>query len=286
MLALKRARITTPALAVAAIVVMGCGSGPGLRLGRRAPSAEEIAEAEEYVKFGEELAVEGASRADLERALSAFERAEDLVGRSVDSMIRRARTILLIAEPITEGDDALTWAEQGLQLAEQIREQSNKRVEGHYYEAVFIGLRARQKSVPKALLLLPGMAERGRRAMEIDETYDDAGPLRLMGTLLVTAPPWPASVGDTDEGLELLWRAVEVSDYPRNRLLLVEALIEDDELEDGCRELEPLLNGEINGRWAAAAERWSTEAEELAKSGECPLPEEQETVEPADPGEP
>jgi hypothetical protein len=154
-------------------------------------------------------------------------------------------------------------------------------VEGHYYEAVFIGLRARQKSVPKALLLLPGMAERGRRAMEIDETYDDAGPLRLMGTLLVTAPPWPASVGDTDEGLELLWRAVEVSDYPRNRLLLVEALIEDDELEAGCRELEPLLNGEINGRWAAAAERWSAEAEELAKGGECPLPAEQEAVEPA-----
>jgi len=151
MLALKRARIAIAALVVATTFALGCGSGPGLRMGRRAPSAEQAAEAEEYVRFGEELAVEGASRADLERALSAFERAEELVGRSTESMIRRARTILLIAEPILEGDDALLWADRGEQLAEKIREREPERVEGHYYEAVFIGLRARQKSVPKAV---------------------------------------------------------------------------------------------------------------------------------------
>lgn len=232
-------------------------------------TSEDKAEAADLLARGDELAVEGANREDLMRALEGYERAEQLAGRTVDTMVRRARAILFIAEPRPGEDETLAWAEAGEELSRQIVERAPGRVEGHYYEALFIGLKAREKSVPKALLLLPRMASRARRAMEIDQTYDDAGPLRLMGMLLITAPPWPASVGDTDEGLELLERAVALSDYPRNRLLLAKSLIEDDEPEDGCAQLEPLLQGQVNGRWASAAERWTREARELATLGGC-----------------
>lgn len=282
---------STAALALIAVITLAlitssCGPGIGLGAkGRGSITAEDRAEAAELVARGDELVVEGAAREDLMRALEGYERAEELVGRTVETMIRRARAILFIAEPQPGSDEALAWAEAGEELSRQIVERAPNRVEGHYYEALFIGLKAREKSVPKALLLLPRMASRARRAMEIDETYDDAGPLRLMGMLLITAPPWPASVGDTDEGLELLERAVLLSDYPRNRLLLAKSLIEDDETDEGCAELQPLLQGKINGPWAASAERWTKEAKELATLGGCTTSVDSGVVEaPSSPG--
>jgi hypothetical protein len=280
----------TPCAAVlllgTAVAASGCGGGLDLWHGPRGKgplAAARAAEAADLTAKGDELAVEGAPRDDLDRALEAYARADELVGSSIDSMVRQARAILFITEPMAEGDESLALIERGEDLAGQIAQRAPERVEGHYYEALFIGLRARQKSVPKALLLLPKMSSRGRRAMEIDETYDDAGPLRLMGALLVTAPPWPTSVGDTDEGLELLERAVRVSDYPRNRLLFARALMEDDEVERGCRELEPLLRGQLDGRWARTAERWTAEARELADLGRCAPPGESGVVEVSHP---
>jgi hypothetical protein len=280
------ARVIPPAIVVVALAAIACGPGVGLGAkGKRTITAEDRAEAADLIARSDELAIEGASREDLMRSLEGYERAEELVGRTVETMIRRARAILFIAEPQPGSDEALAWAEAGEELSRQIVERAPNRVEGHYYEALFIGLKAREKSVPKALLLLPRMASRARRAMEIDETYDDAGPLRLMGMLLISAPPWPASVGDTDEGLELLERAVILSDYPRNRLLLAKSLIEDDEHEEGCVQLQPLLVGQINGPWSASADRWTKEARELAIIGGCSPSADSGVVEaPTNPG--
>jgi hypothetical protein len=287
------ARVTSPTVPAAITVIsialsaLACGGGAGIgSVGRgNTVTARDRAEAADLVARGDELVVEGAAREDLMRALEGYERAEELVGRSVETMIRRARAILFIAEPQPGSDEALAWAEAGEELSRQIVERAPNRVEGHYYEALFIGLKAREKSVPKALLLLPRMASRARRAVEIDETYDDAGPLRLMGMLLITAPPWPASVGDTEEGLELLERAVFLSDYPRNRLLLAKSLIEDDETEDGCAQLQPLLQGRVNGPWASSADRWTREAKELAIVGGCTTSADSGVVEaPSTPG--
>jgi hypothetical protein len=275
------------AIVVAAILAAGCGPGSGLgsrRFGNRPPDPTVVAKAAELNERGDELAIEGASEDDLRQALASYEEAESLVGRTTESMIRRVRAIFLIAEPIEEKKPALKWANRGEDLAEAIVERAPERVEGYYYEALFIGLRARKKIRPKAIYLLPQMAERGRNAVEIDETFDDAGPLRLMGMLLVTAPAWPASVGDSEEGFELLRRAVAISDYPRNRLLLVEALMDDDDLEAGCTELMPLMNGKIDDRWAAAAARWAAEAKALASRGKCAPKTENGVVEAPHPG--
>jgi len=270
---------------VLATSATACGPGMGpFSKGKHTITSHDRAEAADLVARGDELAIEGSTRENLLRALEGYERAEDLVGRTVETMIRRARVILFIAEPQPGSDEALAWSEAGEELSRQIVERAPRRVEGHYYEALFIGLKAREKSVPKALLLLPRMASRARRAMEIDETYDDAGPLRLMGMLLISAPPWPASVGDTDEGLELLARAVLLSDYPRNRLLLAKALIEDDEPEEGCAHLQPLLEGVNNGPWVTSADRWTREAKELATIGSCSPSADSGVVEAPNPG--
>ena len=63
-----------------------------------------------------------------------------------------------------------------------------------------------------------------RRAMEIDERFDFAGPVRVLGILLLRTPAPPVSIGSSRKGLRLLQHAAELfPEYPENSLYLAEA---------------------------------------------------------------
>ena len=107
--------------------------------------------------------------------------------------------------------------------------------------------------------------ELGLKAVEIDETFMDYGPLRLLAMLYAKAPPWPTSIGDMDEALDYAERAVTASDYPMNHLIMAEVLIEDDELDKARGELEKVLAAPKVGRWAYEGEQWRPHAMKLLK---------------------
>jgi hypothetical protein len=219
------------------------------------------------------LGVEEAPAPDLIRALSALQRVEQIQGESPDLLVRQVEVIRYLVEPMTDRREAARWARRGEILAFHLRQIAPARVEGYYYTALFLGFRAQnQRSV--ALLLLPRMEEEGRRAVSVDETYDDAGPLRFMGMLLIRAPAWPHGIGDTEEGVELLQRAVEIDDYPLNRLFLAQALIANGEAECGCEELAVVLDAPAEGRWARTRARWLREAEQVIDQNRCPRADE------------
>ncbi len=65
--------------------------------------------------------------------------------------------------------------------------------------------------------------------VELDPSYDDAGPLRLLGRLHALAPKVPFFTGwiDRDQAIEHLEEAMRlVPEHPYNRLFLAEALLE------------------------------------------------------------
>ena len=56
--------------------------------------------------------------------------------------------------------------------------------------------------------------------------------------VLISAPGWPTSVGDPDEGAERLARAVQLApEYPLNHLYYGEALLKTDKPVDAERQL-------------------------------------------------
>ena len=107
--------------------------------------------------------------------------------------------------------------------------------------------------------------------MELDEGYDDGGPLRFLGMFLINAPSFPYGPGDADEGVELLERAAEVSDYPLNQLLLARGLTELGEEEEACHALNEAFSAPTEGRWARTRNRWRPDAEQLATQISCPV---------------
>ncbi len=63
-----------------------------------------------------------------------------------------------------------------------------------------------------------------KKAAELDETYDHAGPARCLGLLYRDAPGWPLSIGSKRKAREWLERAAALApDFPENQLNLAES---------------------------------------------------------------
>lgn len=253
-----------------ALLAAACG-GAGLRAeappgpaaaATRAPSSSEV------LAEADRRGLEGAPPGELHALLGLVDEALLAEPTSADLLLRQSRLLFLLAEPEAEAARALPWIERGDESARLLRRAAPDRVEGHYYGALFLGLRARHQSI-RAAFFLDRIERQGRRALEIDRSYDHGGPCRLMGMLLLRAPSWPQGIGDPEEGLELLREAAAASDYPRNRLLLAEALAEAGERREACEQLAGVLEDPDPGRWGPAAARFRDEAETAATEGRC-----------------
>jgi hypothetical protein len=225
---------------------------------------------EELLALSREIGVEGAPYEDLMRALTALEQIGRREDESVELLIRQSQILRYLIEPMTDRREAVRLARQGEEISFRVRQLAPDRVEGYYYLSLFLGFRARhQRSA--ALIILPRMEENGRRALSIDEGYDDAGPLRFMGTLLVQAPAWPHGIGDTEEGVELLERAVDLSDYPLNQFFLGQAYLANDDDAAACQALSTAYEAPNEGRWARVRSTYLTELEGLLERSSCPV---------------
>jgi hypothetical protein len=61
-------------------------------------------------------------------------------------------------------------------------------------------------------------------AWEVDPGFEQGAPARALGMLLVYAPAWPVSVGDTEGGLEMLEENADTyAQHPANWITLAEA---------------------------------------------------------------
>ncbi|MEZ0230047.1 MAG: TRAP transporter TatT component family protein [Planctomycetota bacterium] len=88
---------------------------------------------------------------------------------------------------VAEGDDASDWAEHGMKDSSRAKKENPQRVEGHYRYALCLGvyLREHWTSVVSRLDELIGSA---RKAAELDEKYDAAGPHVLLASVYAEAP--------------------------------------------------------------------------------------------------
>lgn len=132
-----------------------------------------------------------------------------------------------------------------------------------YWGGLCMGARAQAKNM-EAIELLPKMVEVGRRAVQLDPTAEHGGPDRLLGGIFLRAPAWPTSVGDIDEALSHLKKAVDHDGaWPENHMMYAEALATDERSEEAQAELalaERLMSAPAMARWA---EHWKADLERV-----------------------
>lgn len=165
----------------------------------------------------------------LENQLVVCDRILELAPGDFEAAWQWARAAFWLADAAGAERERRAWfSQRGAEHAELAVAAQPRRVEGHYYRGVNLGYLARSRTVG-ALELLQPIYKSALAALGADEAFDHAGPLRLLGGVLINAPSWPASVGDPDEGVERLARAVQLApEFPLNHLLYGEALLKVD----------------------------------------------------------
>jgi len=131
-----------------------------------------------------------------------------------------------------------------------------------YGRAVALGLEARAHPT-RAGELLKIMLDYLARAEAADAGYDNGGPARVTGLVLIRAPGWPLGPGDVDAGLAAARRAADLRpEYPPNRLALAEALAKTGDAKGAhenyarARDLaQSLPAGAERDRWLREAEQ-------------------------------
>src|SRR2546426_8314005 len=179
------------------------------------------------------------------RAAQQLEQAARLLPAAYDPQWQAAQALAFLAEHETRPAFRMEAAKRGIVLARHGRELDPSRVECHYWYAINVGLLA-DADHSYGFSAVTEMEAALKRAIEIDERYDYAGPLRVLGILLLRTPAPPASIGSPRKGLRLLQRAVDdFPDYPENYLYLAEALRDNDHMDEARRALAKVLEAQL-----------------------------------------
>jgi hypothetical protein len=153
-----------------------------------------------------------------------------------------ARAAFNRGEFSTNDTERAALAMQGISACRKTLERDPKCAPASYYLGLNLGQLARTKLLG-ALPLVSEMEGGFKKARQLDEHFDYAGPDRFLGQLYFQAPGWPASVGSQSKARKHLTRAAELApDYPENRLNLAEAALKWRDKKLVQRELEALAS--------------------------------------------
>ncbi len=143
----------------------------------------------------------------------------------------------------------LAAVQRGLDHARAAKEADPGRAGGYHFLAVNLGLLARLEP-EGALPRLAEMVTQAEEARELDPRFEQGGPLRVLGAVYTQAPPWPTSVGDIEEAVDVLEELVErFPAYPLNHFLYGEALMKMSDYDRAAREFEATLRAAPRNIW-------------------------------------
>ncbi|MEQ9363317.1 MAG: TRAP transporter TatT component family protein [Leptospirales bacterium] len=170
------------------------------------------------------------------------------------------------------GDYAEDAAEQerifgeGVETGKKAVEAAPDSVDAHLWYASNMGNHGMARGMMSSLFYLGPIEKHGKRAIELDESFFHAGPLRLMGRFYHQAPGWPVGSGDHQKALECLEKAVTIApNFGFNKTYLADLLIAKGKKADAKRLLEEVLAIPEDPKTRMLQQRFRSDAEDLLK---------------------
>jgi tetratricopeptide (TPR) repeat protein len=201
--------------------------------------------------------------APVTRAARMLEQAARALRDDYAAQWQAAQALAFLAENETSSDVRLEAARRGVVLARQARALKADGVEGYYWYALNVGLLAKEDR-SYGLSAVGEMETALKRAIDLDERYDMAGPPRILGILQLRTPPPPTSIGSPRKALRLLQHTVELfPDYPENYLYLAEALRDNGRADEAREALRRVLEAKPWPDRQFESQEWKTAALKL-----------------------
>jgi tetratricopeptide (TPR) repeat protein len=198
----------------------------------------------ELLKYAEEEAAKQSSVA-MQNAERALEKAHALDPKNYEVAWKAARADAWLADELyNDKTKRAHYSGVGRDYAKAAIEANPNGVEGHYYNGINTGLWVTTEVIG-AKFDAPKVRDAAKKAAQIDPKFDRGGPYRLLGAVYANAPPWPASIGDTEKGVSMLEKALEIApDFPLNNLLLGDAYAADGQYDKAMVQYHKVLDAQ------------------------------------------
>lgn len=257
-------------LAIAVVTLAGCPVPP-IRSGATITSEKLPEKVPDLIKYADDIfAKTDPQSAEMENALLALDKATKLEPKNFEAQWKAARATAWLGDELYDDKTKRQhFSGRGIDYAKAAIELDPKRVEGHYYSGINLGLSASAKLVG-AKFMVPSVRDAWKKAMTIDACFDHGGPPRNLGELYAKAPPWPASIGDPDKGVELIGEAFKcTNDWPLNNLFLGDALVAAEKYDEAKKQYQIVLDAQprpedqhfLTTKWKPMAKKGMEDAE-------------------------
>jgi tetratricopeptide (TPR) repeat protein len=256
-------------LAIATVLLAGCPVPP-IKSGATVTTEKLPEKIPELVKYADDIRVKpDASAAEMENALLALDKATKTDPKNFEAQWKAARMAVDLADEYYDDKTKRAhFSGRGIEYAKAAIDLEPKRVEGHYYSGENLGLSATTKVVG-AKFMVPSVRDAAKKAMQLDSCYDHGGPPRLLGSLYAEAPPWPASIGDPDKGVDLLQQALKCDPgYALNNLLLANALCKAEKYDEAKQQYQIVFDAQPKPEYQHSLPTWKARAKKGAEDCE------------------
>jgi tetratricopeptide (TPR) repeat protein len=184
-------------------------------------------------------------------------------GERSNNLLRLSKLFATLGE-LAETEQRLDYYEKGKYYAGMMTREYPAWADGHYWLALNLCGVAEVGGAGRALRLLPEIVEHLERAADIDPTYDQAGPHRVLGRIYSEAPAWPLSVGDIFKSRQHLELAVKIApENSTNHLFLAETLMHLGKKKEALAELDKVFKSTKHATWPLGVEQDRREAHRL-----------------------
>jgi tetratricopeptide (TPR) repeat protein len=153
---------------------------------------------------------------------------------------------------------------QGIYYAKKAAELKPEKPDGYYWLGVNYCVYGEAKGVLKSLFLLDDVKRAINKVIELDRSYSNGGPDRVLGRVYFKVPGFAG--GSKKKSLEHLHKSLEFApNYPWTRYYLADTYLALKEIDNARKELEVILNMESNDRWISGVNINKRNAKEMLK---------------------
>jgi len=159
-------------------------------------------------------------------------------------LLRLTRTCAILGDLLEKDNPARQpYFEKGQIYAKLLAQEEPGQPSGPYWLGLNLAGEAASKGIIGGRALIPEILQEFRRALSLDEYYDEAGPHRALGRLYYLVPGPPVGPGDLIKSLEHLTQAVRLApENSSNHLFLAQTMMRLGRKEDARQELAKVLS--------------------------------------------
>lgn len=220
--------------------------------------------ADEFISQADDLYAQMSDMGTADQVLALYRKALEAAANKYEPYWKIARIQYYIGYHTEKKKDKKVIFSQAVYHATKAVELEPEKPDGYYWRGVNNGKYGEARGVLKSLALVKPIKRDMNKVIELDRSYEEGGPDRVLGRVFFKVPG--IAGGSKDKSLEHLQKSKEYGPNDAlTRIYLAETMMKKKMIDEARQELEYVLNMEDDATWVAMVDECKELARELLK---------------------